>query len=247
MMNIFNILTIYPDFFKSFYDHGLIKKGLEKKLISFNVLDIRKFTSDKHNRVDFKTYGGGPGMVLQYQPIKDALNTIKNGKCYLLSPQGKALTQNKLNELSKEKEVTFICGRYEGIDQRVIENLIDEEISLGDFVLSGGELPAAVIIEGLTRLIPGIAEDINSIENDSFCDQLLDHPHYTKPEVIDNLRVPEILLSGNHKEIQLWRRKQALGLTMMKRPDLLKNVNLSEEDDKLLQEFISEHKEEKIE
>ena len=193
-------------------------------------------------QVDFKTYGGGPGMVIQYQPVQDALKSINSDKCYFLSPQGKTLNQKKLIKLSKEKNITLLCGRYEGVDQRVIENLVDEEISIGDYVLSGGELPAAIIIESVTRLLQGVAEDIDSIHNDSFYNGILDHPHYTKPEIIDDMPVPDTLLSGNHREIVLWRRKQALGATFLKRPDLLKNVKLTKEDDKLLQEFITESK-----
>ena len=246
-MNQFNILTIYPDFFESFNKHGLIKKGLDKEIIHINTIDIRLYTQDKHNRVDFKTYGGGPGMVMQYQPVKDSLKTINSGKCYFLSPQGKTLNQKKLIELSKEKNITLLCGRYEGVDQRVIDNLVDEEISIGDYVLSGGELPAAIIIESVTRLLQGVADDIDSIHNDSFYSGILDYPHYTKPEIIDDMPVPDTLLSGNHREIILWRRKQALGVTFIKRPDLLKNVKLTKEDDRLLQEFITELKDRKDE
>ena len=247
MMNIFNILTIYPDFFDSFSKHGLVKKGLEKKLIDINILNLRNFTDDKHKRVDFKTYGGGPGMVLQYQPVKNALKAINSGKCYFLSPQGNILNQEKLNHMSGENNITFLCGRYEGVDQRIIDNLVDEEISIGDYVLSGGELPTACIIEGITRLIPGIADNIESINRDSFSEHILDYPHYTKPETVDKLDVPDVLLSGDHREIELWRRKQSLGFTLMKRPELLKNVNLSKEDDRLLQEFVSEKKAKKSE
>lgn len=239
-MNQFNILTIYPDFFESFTRHGLIKRGLDKKIININTINLRLHTQDKHNRVDFKTYGGGPGMVIQYQPVKDSLKTINSGKCYFLSPQGKTLNQNKIIKLSKESNITLLCGRYEGVDQRIIDNLVDEEISIGDYVLSGGELPAAIIIESVTRLLKGIADDIKSIHNDSFYNGILDYPHYTKPEIIDGMLVPDILLSGNHKEIFTWRRKQALGATLLKRPDLLKNVKLTEEDDRLLQEFVTE-------
>ena len=181
-------------------------------------------------------------MVLQYEPVKNALRAINSQKCYFLSPQGSVLTQKKLDDLSREKNITFLCGRYEGVDQRIIDNLVDEEISIGNYVLSGGELPAACIIEGITRLIPGVADNMESISNDSFYNHILDYPHYTKPEIIDNLKVPSILLSGDHKEIELWRRKQSLGFTMTKRPELLKKVNLSKEDDRLLQEFISENK-----
>ena len=246
-MNQFNIITIYPDFFESFCKHGLIKKAIEKKLISINAIDLRLYTNDKHQRVDLKTYGGGPGMVIQYQPVRDCLDVNKIGKCYLLSPQGKTLSQKKLMDISKEEAVTFLCGRYEGLDQRIIDNLIDEEISVGDYVLSGGEIPAATIIEGVTRLLPGVADDIGSIINDSFYNGILDHPHYTKPELIDNKSVPEVLLSGNHQDIATWRKRQALIATFLKRPELLKNVKLSEEDDRLLQEFIADSNKEENE
>ena len=184
-MNQFNIITIYPEFFESFYNHGLIKKAIEKKIISINSIDLRLYTKDKHQRVDSKTYGGGPGMVIQYQPVRDCLNVNKIGKCYLLSPQGETLTQKKLIDISKEENVTLLCGRYEGLDQRIIDNLVDDEISIGDYVISGGEIPAATIIEGITRLLPGVADDIDSITHDSFYDGILDHPHYAKPEQID--------------------------------------------------------------
>ena len=239
-MNQFNIITIYPKFFESFYKHGLIKKAIEKRAISINAIDLRLYTNDKHRRVDFKSYSGGPGMVIQYQPVRDCLNANKIGKCYLLSPQGKTLSQKKLIDISKEEAVTFLCGRYEGLDQRIIDNLVDEEISVGDYVLSGGEIPAATIVEGVTRLLPGVADDIDSIINDSFYNGILDYPHYTKPEQIDNKSVPEVLLSGNHQDIATWRKRQALLATFLKRPELLKNVKLSVEDDRLLQEFITD-------
>ena len=241
-MKLFNLLTVYPDFFESFKNYGLIKKGIDRNLIAVNIIDIRDYTSDKHKRVDFRPIGGGPGMIIQYEPVREALSQISQTKIILLSPQGKPLTQSKLIQLSTENNITFVCGRYEGVDERIIENLIDEEISIGDYVLSGGEMPASIIIEGITRLIPGVAENIESIENDSFNNNLLDHPHYTKPNEIDGMAVPDILLSGNHQEIRRWRRKQSLGMTYLKRPDLLKNVYLSKEDDRLLQEFIAEHK-----
>ncbi len=241
-MKLFNLLTVYPKFFESFKNYGLIKKGLDRNLIAVNIIDIRDFTSDKHKRVDFRPIGGGPGMIIQYEPVREALNQVSQTKIILLSPQGKPLTQSKLIQLSTENNITFICGRYEGVDERIIENLVDEEISIGDYVLSGGEMPASIIVEGITRLIPGVAENIESIENDSFNNNLLDYPHYTKPNKIDGMSVPDILLSGNHQEIRRWRRKQSLGMTYLKRPDLLKNVYLSKEDDRLLQEFIAEHK-----
>jgi tRNA (guanine37-N1)-methyltransferase len=246
-MNQFNIITIYPKFFESFFKYGLVKKAIENRVISINAIDLRLYTKDRHQRVDFKTYGGGPGMVIQYQPVRDCLNINKIGKCYLLSPQGRTLSQKKLIDISKEEAVTFLCGRYEGLDQRIIDNLVDEEISIGDYVLSGGEMPAATIIEGITRLLPGVADDIDSIINDSFYNGILDYPHYTKPEKIDDKSVPKVLLSGNHKDIASWRRKQTLGVTFLKRPELLNNVKLSKEDDRLLQEFIADSKQEENE
>ena len=186
-------------------------------------------------------------MVIQYQPVRDCLNVNKIGKCYLLSPQGETLTQKKLIDISKEENVTLLCGRYEGLDQRIIDNLVDDEISIGDYVLSGGEIPAATIIEGITRLLPGVADDIDSITHDSFYDGILDHPHYAKPEQIDDKKVPKVLLSGNHQDIASWRRKQSLGITFLRRPELLKNVKLSKEDDRLLQEFIADYKQEENE
>ena len=182
-------------------------------------------------------------MVLKYEPISKCINHIHNtGPIIYLSPQGETLTQNKLKKLSLEKHLTILCGRYEGVDQRVLDKLVDEEISLGDYVISGGESASMVLIEGISRLIPGVVDDMESVNKDSFQNGILDYPHYTKPEVVDNMRIPEILSSGNHQKIILWRKKQALGATWLKRPDLLNNVKLSKEDDKLLKEYILEYK-----
>jgi tRNA (guanine37-N1)-methyltransferase len=159
-----------------------------------------------------------------------------------LSPQGKPLTQQKLKNLSLKDNLTILCGRYEGVDQRVIDNLVDEEVSIGDYVISGGESASMVLIEGIARLIPGVVDDIESIKQDSFQAGVLDHPHYTKPENIKGMAIPDVLISGNHQKIEIWRRKHALGATWLKRPELLKNVKLSKEDDKLLKEYILEHK-----
>ena len=158
-----------------------------------------------------------------------------------MSPQGKPLTQQKLKNLSLEDNLTILCGRYEGVDQRVIDNLVDEEVSIGDYVISGGESACMVLMEGITRLIPGVVDDIESIKQDSFQAGILDHPHYTKPENIEGMAIPDVLASGNHQKIEIWRRKHALGATWLKRPELLKNVKLSKEDDKLLKEYILEH------
>ena len=240
----YNIITIFPELINSFSKIGFIKRSIKNELIDIEAIDLRKYSIDKHNRVDNKPYGGGPGMVIQYQPILDAIKDIKNaGHIIYLSPQGKPLTQEKLKELSNMKNLTLLCGRYEGIDQRILDNLVDEEISIGDYVISGGEVASMVIIEGITRLIPGAIDDIDSIKQDSFQAGILDHPHFTKPETINGLKIPEILTTGDHEKIRIWRKKHALGATWLKRPELLKNVKLSKEDDKLLKEYILEYQE----
>ena len=240
----FNIITIFPDLINSFSNIAFIHTAITKKLINIQPINLRRFSEDKHNRVDDKVYGGGPGMVLKYEPIKKAILSLKNkGKVIYLTPQGKPLNQKILKSLAALDNLTFLCGRYEGIDERIIKEFVDEEISLGDYVISGGEIASMVIIEGITRLLPGVVDDYESINQDSFQKGILDFPHYTRPDNIDNHTIPEVLLSGNHTEIKKWRRKQSLGATWHKRPELLKNVKLSEEDDKLLKEYISEFKE----
>ena len=240
---IFNILTIFPELISIFSDTGFIKRANFKNIIDINIINIRDYSDNIHKRVDDKTYGGGPGMVLQYPPIRSAIDSLqKKGHVIYLSPQGKVLTQEKIKILSGYEEVTFLCGRYEGVDQRVLDELIDEEISLGDYVISGGETACMAIIEGITRLIPGAIDDIESVKQDSFQNGILDHPHYTRPEDIGGKKVPEVLCSGDHSNIERWRKKQALGVTWIKRPELLKNVKLSKEDDKLLKEYIAEFK-----
>ena len=240
----FNILTIFPDIIAIFSETGFIKRTILKNIIGLNIINIRDYSDNIHKKVDDKTYGGGPGMVLQYPPIKRALNGLPNkGHVVYLSPQGEILTQEKLNILSKYEEITFLCGRYEGVDQRILDEYIDEEISLGDYVISGGESASMVLLEGITRLIPGAVDDEESVNQDSFQAGILDYPHYTKPEKINGMKIPDVLISGNHEKIEIWRRKQALGLTWRKRPELLKNVKLSKEDDKLLKEYILENKE----
>ena len=243
MMN-YNIITIFPDLINSFSDTGFIKRSVKNNIININIINLREYSDNKHNRIDDKTYGGGPGMVMQYQPISNSIKNIKDpGRIIYLSPQGEPLTQAKLKKLACEDNLTLLCGRYEGIDQRAIDDLVDEEISLGDYVISGGESASMVLIEGITRLIPGAVDDEESIKKDSFQAGILDHPHYTKPEEINGMKIPNVLISGNHEKVEIWRRKQALGLTWLKRPELLKNVKLSKEDDKLLKEYILEKKE----
>ena len=241
-MKNFNIITIFPDLIEYFSKTGFIKGASLKKLITINNINLRNYSEDKNLKVDDKTYGGGPGMVLQYQPIQKAISSIKNkGHIIYLSPQGKVLTQSKLHKLSNYNNLTLLCGRYEGIDERIFDDFIDEEISIGNYVVSGGEVSAMVLLEGIIRLLPGAIDDLESIKNDSFQNGLLDHPHYTRPDIINGKKIPEVLISGNHQEIEKWRRKNSLGVTWKKRPELLKNVKLSEEDDKLLKEYIAEH------
>ena len=239
----YNIITIFPELVNMFAKTGFIKRAMEKDYIDMNIIDLRSYSNNKHNRVDDKSYGGGPGMVMLYEPIHSSIKDIKNkGSVLYLSPQGRPLTQQKLKNLSLEDNLTILCGRYEGVDQRVIDNLVDEEVSIGDYVISGGESASMVLMEGITRLIPGVVDDIESIKQDSFQAGILDHPHYTKPENIKGMAIPDVLVSGNHQKIEIWRRKHALGATWLKRPELLKNVKLSKEDDKLLKEYILEHK-----
>ncbi|MAO06289.1 MAG: tRNA (guanosine(37)-N1)-methyltransferase TrmD [Pseudomonadota bacterium] len=243
-MRTFNFITIFPDLINNFLKYGLVNRAIEKKIIEINTIYLRDFSDDSNLRIDDKSYGGGPGMVMRYKPVEDALKSITR-KSYViyLSPHGSKLDQHKISELTKAQNLTFLCGRYEGYDQRVVDDLVDEQISLGDYVISGGELPSLILLEGITRLLPNVANDLDSILNDSFTDNLLDYPHYTRPESINGHEVPDVLLSGNHNEIAKWRRKQSLGITWKNRPDLLKNVKLSIEDDKLLKEYINESKE----
>ena len=243
-MRTFNFITIFPDLINNFLKYGLVNRAIEKKIIEINTIYLRDFSDDSNLRIDDKSYGGGPGMVMRYKPVEDALKSItKKSYVIYLSPHGSKLDQHKISELTKAQNLTFLCGRYEGYDQRVVDDLVDEQISLGDYVISGGELPSLILLEGITRLLPNVANDLDSILNDSFTDNLLDYPHYTRPESINGHEVPEVLLSGNHNEIAKWRRKQSLGITWKNRPDLLKNVKLSIEDDKLLKEYINESKE----
>ena len=243
-MRTFNFITIFPDIINNFLKYGLVNRAIEKKIIEINTIYLRDFSDDSNLRIDDKSYGGGPGMVMRYKPVEDALKSItKKSYVIYLSPHGSKLDQHKISELTKAQNLTFLCGRYEGYDQRVVDDLVDEQISLGDYVISGGELPSLILLEGITRLLPNVANDLDSILNDSFTDNLLDYPHYTRPESINGHEVPDVLLSGNHNEIAKWRRKQSLGITWKNRPDLLKNVKLSIEDDKLLKEYINESKE----
>jgi tRNA (guanine37-N1)-methyltransferase len=220
-------------------------RAIEKGIVELSVWNPRDYTQDNHHTVDDRPYGGGPGMVMKYEPLRDALEQARNSgsgsaKVVYLSPQGKPISQDLLDKASKLEQLILIAGRYEGIDERFIESCCDEEWSLGDFVISGGELAALVVIDAVTRLIPGVLGAEESAKQDSHVNGLLDCPHYTRPEIINERQVPDVLLSGNHAEIARWRLKQSLGKTWQKRPDLLQNKKLSKEQQDLLEEFKTE-------
>ncbi|GAB4108227.1 MAG: tRNA (guanosine(37)-N1)-methyltransferase TrmD [Acidobacteriota bacterium] len=222
----FDILTIFPRFFDGLVQWGMIRQAIRKSLLEVRIHDLRDYTDDRHRTVDDRPYGGGEGMVLKPEPIFRAVEACRQadpdpGKVVLLSPQGRRFDQTKAKELSLVTRLILICGRYEGVDQRVADYLADEEISIGDFVLSGGELAAAIIVDAVSRLIPGVLGEGESALRESFMDGLLDYPHYTRPARFRNWTVPEVLLSGDHDQIRLWREQQALERTRLRRPDLL--------------------------
>ncbi len=223
---IFNIITLFPHFFDSPFNTSLIKKGIEKGLLNFNIVNLRDFTTDKHKQCDDKPYGGGVGMVMMLEPIYKAIKAIKSkyskSRIIYLSPQGKIFNDNKAESMSKIENITLLCGHYDGVDYRVVEHLIDEEISIGDFVLTGGEIAALVLIDAISRYIPGVVQKDNSVQSDTFKNYLLKYPQYTKPADFMNMKVPEILLSGNHKNISEWRYNKSIEITKKKRKDLYK-------------------------
>ncbi len=250
---IYDVITIFPDFFGSILDHGLLKRAKTGGHVDIRLHDLREFTHDRHRTIDDRPFGGGPGMVFQPEPIFRAVEALKaetKGVLFpviLLSPQGRLLRQSVAEELAREARLVLIAGRYEGVDERVAENLASDELSIGDYVLSGGELAAAVVMETVTRLLPGVLGNDASREQESFvtsaasgCESrhgLLDFPQYTRPADFRGLCVPEVLLSGDHEQIRQWRRRQALEKTWRRRPDLLENFPLSEEDRRLLDEI----------
>lgn len=229
-----DILTIFPEMFEGPLTCSLLAKAREKKILDINCSDIRSFTKDKHNTVDDRPFGGGPGMVMKPEPIYSALKSLgvkkKNSlykkplkKPYVIymSPQGQKLDTQKVKKLSKYEHLVLLCGHYEGIDERVM-SWVDEEISIGDYVLTGGEIPAMVLIDSVARMLPDVVQDKSSVEQDSFYDGVLDYPHYTRPAKFKNMKVPDVLLSGNHAEIEKWRKQQSYERTKIRRPDLLK-------------------------
>ena len=221
----FDVLTLFPESFEPI-KQSILGRALEKNLISLNLINIRDFSKDKHKKVDDTPYGGGAGMVIRPDVVYDAYKSIKdeNAKVIYMSPQGNVLNQKKVESLSKEKHLILLCGQYEGIDQRVIDERVDEDISIGDYVLTGGEIPAMVLIDSVSRYVEGVLTK-ESIKEESFSNNLLEYPQYTRPETFLDKKVPEVLLSGHHENIRKWREEQALKNTYQKRPDLLKNKN----------------------
>ena len=238
----FDVLTLFPEMFEPI-KQSIIGKASEKNLIDIQLINIRDFSKDKHKKVDDTPYGGGAGMVMQADVIYDAYASIKdkNAKVIYMSPQGKLLNQKKVEELSKQEHLILLCGHYEGVDQRIIDTIVDEEISIGDYVLTGGEIPAMVLIDSVSRYVDGVLSE-DSTSEESFSQGILEYPQYTRPETFQDRKVPEILLSGHHENINKWRRYQALKNTYLKRPDLLGNVQLSEEDKKNLEKIKNDVK-----
>ncbi|MFQ2007374.1 tRNA (guanosine(37)-N1)-methyltransferase TrmD [Aeromonas veronii] len=239
------VISLFPEMFRAITEHGVTGRAVKSGLLQIECWNPREFTHDKHRTVDDRPYGGGPGMLMMVQPLRDAIHAAKQAagdgaKVIYLSPQGRKLTQAGVTELATNQKLILLAGRYEGIDERVIQTEVDEEWSIGDYVLSGGELPAMTLIDAVSRLVPGVLGDQASAEQDSFTDGLLDHPHYTRPEVLDGLAVPEALTSGNHEVIRRWRLKQSLGRTWQRRPELINNLALTDEQESLLAEYVRE-------
>ncbi|NLY80298.1 MAG: tRNA (guanosine(37)-N1)-methyltransferase TrmD [Lysinibacillus sp.] len=228
-MNI-HVLSLFPEMFTGVFGSSILKKAQEKGLVNLQVSNIRDFSDNKHKQVDDYPYGGGAGMVLKPEPVFQAVETITEGRkprILLMCPQGERFTQKKAEELSKEEELVFLCGHYEGYDERIREYLVTDEISIGDFVLTGGEIPAMAVIDAVVRLIPGVLGQEDSHIHDSFSTGLLEHPHYTRPQDFRGMKVPDVLLSGNHKKIEEWRMEQSLKRTFERRPDLLEQMELT--------------------
>ena len=235
----FAIVTLFPEMFDSFFSQGVIGRAVKKGLIEVHVFNPRDYTHDKHRTVDDRPYGGGPGMLMMVQPLTDAIADAKsalgdNVKVVYLSPQGRKLDYQGVKHIGQNSDLVLVAGRYEGIDERIIETLIDEEVSIGDYVLSGGELPAMVLMDAISRLLPEVLGHKQSAVEDSFTNGLLDCPHYTRPEVYEGKNVPEVLLSGNHEKIRQWRLEESVKRTLQRRPDLLNNLALTEEQKAIL-------------
>lgn len=239
----FDILTLFPGMFDGVFNYSIVERAIERSIIDIHLHDIRTFTYDKHHIVDDYPYGGGAGMVMKPEPVFDAVETVmkeysgNSSSIILLSPVGRLYNQEVAQQMAQYNHLVLICGHYEGVDERISEHLVDEEISIGDYVLSGGEIAAMVVIDSITRLLPGVVGSEASIEEESHVEGLLEYPHYTRPAVFRNWSVPEVLTSGNHSRIARWRRQQSLLRTMKRRPDLMEKYTLSREDQILLDEI----------
>lgn len=244
MMNI-DVLSIFPEMFEGVLGHSILKKASDKGAVQYNIVNFREFANDKHQTVDDYPYGGGAGMVLKPQPIFDAVTHLTeqakstSPRVILMCPQGERYTQKKAEQLAQEEHLIFICGHYEGYDERIREHIITDEISIGDYVLTGGELGAMVVIDSVVRLLPGVLGSEQSHLQDSFSTGLLEHPHYTRPADFRGMKVPEVLVSGNHKLIEDWRMKESMRRTLNRRPDLLENANLTDQQKKWLDKLIN--------
>ncbi|MDG2939715.1 tRNA (guanosine(37)-N1)-methyltransferase TrmD [Bisgaard Taxon 10/6] len=239
------IVTLFPEMFKAITEFGVTGRAVKQNLLQVRCYNPRDFTHDKHKTVDDRPYGGGPGMLMMVQPLRDAIRAAKaqageGAKVIYLSPQGRKLEQSGVTELAKNEKLILVCGRYEGIDERLIQTEIDEEWSIGDYVLTGGELPAMTLIDAVARFIPGVLGKQASADEDSFAAGLLDCPHYTRPEQLDGLTVPPVLMSGNHEQIRQWRLKQSLERTWLRRPELLEKLALTDEQKNMLRQIKSE-------
>lgn len=248
-MKRFDVVTIFPEMFDALADHGITRRALDEKRFELKAWDPRDFTQDSYRRVDDRPYGGGPGMVMLPGPMEACIEAAKarqkeagveDPQVVLMSPQGERLGEELVKELASMQGLVVIAGRYEGIDERLVERLVDREVSIGDYVTSGGELPAMVMIDCIVRRLPGSLNDAESASQDSFSAGLLDWPHYTRPEEWKGMKVPDVLLSGNHAAIARWRRKQALGRTWQRRPELIDEKSLTKEDRQLLEEYRRE-------
>ena len=245
----FHVITLFPEMIEQMCEFGVLGRAIKRGIIKLSCWNPRDYTQDRHRTVDDRPYGGGPGMLMKVQPLADAITAAKqqageDAKVIYLSPQGQVLNQQaviNMTDRPEQKELILIAGRYEGIDERLIKQYVDEEWSIGDYVLSGGEMPALILIDAVARMLPDVLGDADSAQQDSFMEGLLDCPHYTRPEEIDGQMVPEVLLSGDHKKIDRWRKKQALGRTWLRRPDLLESLQLNDEQKKWLSEFQQEH------
>lgn len=241
-----DVVTLFPEFFESCAAIGVVGRARERGLLQVQTWNPRDYATDNHRTVDSRPFGGGPGMLMSIEPLRRTLAHVRDAaspaEVIYLSPQGARLTQQRVAQLARKERLILLCGRYEGVDERLLENMVDEEISIGDYVMSGGELAAAVVIDVVGRLQDGALNDAQSAEQDSFVDGLLDCPHYTRPPHDAFGSVPDVLLSGDHAEIARWRRKQALGRTWLRRPDLLVRVHLDHEQRALLEEFRQDHR-----